>query len=54
MELVLHCKRCGYEEKGPSARALMVKIRMLNHLNRAHPEEVESFTHSVVVVAIGA
>ncbi len=47
MELVLVCRQCGHTERGESARGLMVKVRMLNHLNRAHPDEVESFTHSV-------
>ncbi len=47
MEMVLVCKQCGYEERGSSERALMTKIRMLNHLNRKHPGVVEPFTASV-------
>ena len=47
MEMILVCKQCGYEEHGHSERALMTKIRMLNHLNREHPGVVEPFTESV-------
>ncbi len=47
MELVLICKQCGHEEHGQTERLLMAKIRMWNHLNKAHPEMTEPFSRSV-------
>lgn len=47
MELVLTCKQCGYEEHGETERLLMAKIRMWNHLNRAHPDLTDAFKQTV-------
>ena len=47
MELTLTCKECGHEERGEVSRLLMAKIRMWNHLNRAHPELTDAFKHAV-------
>lgn len=47
MELILKCRECSHEEHGEAARALMLKVRMLNHLNKAHPELVEPFRETV-------
>lgn len=43
MELILTCHECGHEERGNEARALITKVRMLNHINRRHPEVSEPF-----------
>lgn len=47
MDIVLTCKQCGWQETGQTERLLMAKIRMWNHLNRAHPEDVEAFSRAV-------
>lgn len=47
MELVLTCKQCGHEEVGETERLLMAKIRMWNHLNKAHPALTDSFRGTV-------
>lgn len=47
MEMLLTCKQCRHEEHGDSNRALMAKVRMQNHLNRAHEREVEPFKYAV-------
>jgi hypothetical protein len=43
MELILTCHECGYEERGSEERMLITKVRMLNHINRLHPEVTEPF-----------
>lgn len=40
---MLLCHACGHEELGDSRNALMMKIKMWNHVNRAHAELVERF-----------
>ena len=49
MELILTCKECGHQEQGFISRALMVKIRMHNHLEKAHPfvAMAESFADTI-------
>lgn len=47
MELVLTCRQCGHTEVGDTERVLMTKIRMWNHLNRAHPEQTDAFKQAV-------
>lgn len=47
MELVLICHACGHEEVGTDERALMLKIKMYNHVNREHPHLVEQFKEFV-------
>lgn len=42
-ELILTCSECGHEEAGPGHRLLMLKVRMYNHINQAHPTLVERF-----------
>jgi hypothetical protein len=43
MEMILLCHACGHEELGDSGSALMLKIKMWNHVNKAHPKLVERF-----------
>ncbi len=47
MELILTCKECGHEELGQTERLLMAKVRMWNHLNRAHPQLTDAFKSAV-------
>lgn len=48
MEVILTCNECGYQESGTERRILISKVRMLNHLNREHPELGEPFKDLVV------
>lgn len=43
MELILTCQECGHEERGSETRMLITKVRMLNHINRRHPDTSEPF-----------
>jgi len=40
MQTPLTCSECGYQEWGSSDRPLMNKIKILNHANKMHPEQV--------------
>lgn len=54
MELILTCNECGHQELGDERRMLMAKVRMLNHLNREHPDTAESFKNLVVEETSGS
>ncbi len=43
MEIILTCAECGHEEYGSERRVLIAKVRMLNHINRRHPELTDPF-----------
>ncbi len=43
METILMCAACRHLEEGDSRNGLMLKVRMWNHVNRAHPELIERF-----------
>ena len=47
MEVLLTCKECGHREAGDTERLLMAKVRMWNHLNRAHPQLTDAFKQAV-------
>jgi hypothetical protein len=47
METILTCAACRHEEKGDSRSGLMLKVRMWNHINRAHPELIDRFKEVV-------
>ena len=47
MELILTCHECGYKETGSEERMLITKVRMLNHINRIHPDTSEPFKNLV-------
>ncbi len=38
MEVLLNCRICGYQEKGDSRNGLMNRVKLWNHVNRAHAE----------------
>jgi hypothetical protein len=38
MELVLTCRECGHREAGDSRNGLMSRIKMWNHVSRAHAD----------------
>lgn len=38
MKVILTCRECGHRERGQSEHQLMNRIKMWNHLERAHPE----------------
>lgn len=46
-EIILTCQECGREEVGPERRLLMLKVRMYNHINHAHPSLAERFKEVV-------
>lgn len=37
-KFILTCAECGHVEEGSARRAFMLKVRMLNHVTREHPE----------------
>ena len=39
MKVILTCRECGYQEMGRSDSELMNRIKMLNHIERAHQEQ---------------
>jgi hypothetical protein len=43
METILTCGACRHSERGDSRGALMLKVRMWNHVNHTHPELIERF-----------
>ncbi len=43
METILTCAACRHVEEGDSRNGLMLKVRMWNHINRAHPELIDRF-----------
>ncbi len=43
METILTCAACRHLETGDSRNGLMLKVRMWNHINRAHPELIDRF-----------
>ena len=47
MDIILTCRECGHVEQDGDARTLMVKVRMLNHLNHEHQDTVESFREAI-------
>ena len=50
----MKCRECNHEERGDAVRALMLKVRMLNHINKIHPELVEPFKEVVEEQSIPA
>lgn len=38
MDVLLTCRECGYREMGRSTSPLMNRIKMWNHIARAHEE----------------
>lgn len=38
MKLILTCRECGHRERGDSERELMNRIKMWNHVERAHAD----------------
>jgi len=40
MQTPLTCSECGYQEWGTLDRPLMNKIKILNHANKMHPDQV--------------
>ncbi len=38
MEMMLTCRECGHREAGDSRNGLMSRIKMWNHVNRAHAD----------------
>jgi hypothetical protein len=54
METILTCAACRHIEEGDTRNGLMLKVRMWNHINRAHPELIDKFrevVHSETVTA---
>jgi len=54
METTLTCGACRHIETGDTRNGLMLKVRMWNHINRAHPELIDRFrevVHSEVMTA---
>ena len=52
METILTCAACRHIESDDFRNGLMVKVRMWNHINRAHPSLVDHFkdvVHSEVL-----
>lgn len=47
MDVTFICKECGHPERDSDVRLLMLKVRMLNHIEREHPEQVEQFREVV-------
>lgn len=47
METILTCAACQHAEAGDSRSGLMLKVRMWNHINRAHPELIDRFKEVV-------
>lgn len=43
METILTCAACRHTEEGQTRNGLMLKVRMWNHINRAHPELIDRF-----------
>lgn len=46
-EIILTCQECGHEETGAEHKLLMLKVRMYNHINHAHPVLAERFKEVV-------
>jgi hypothetical protein len=40
MQILLTCSECGHKEWGTSEGVLMNKIKMWNHAQRRHPEQI--------------
>jgi hypothetical protein len=40
MKIILTCSECGHQEWGTAEGILMNKIKMWNHANREHPENI--------------
>lgn len=38
MQVVLTCRECGYREVGDSRNGLMNRIKMWNHVSKAHAD----------------
>ena len=54
MQTTLTCAACRHIESGDTRNGLMLKVRMWNHINRAHPELIDKFrdvVHSEVLSA---
>ena len=43
METILTCAACRHIESDDFRNGLMVKVRMWNHINRAHPDMIDRF-----------
>lgn len=41
------CAACRHLEEGDSRNGLMLKVRMWNHVNHAHPELIDRFKEVV-------
>jgi hypothetical protein len=46
-EIILTCVECGHEEVDGEHKLLMIKVRMYNHINHAHPILAERFKEVV-------
>jgi len=46
-EIVLTCAECGHEEVDGEHKMLMLKVRMYNHINQAHPALADRFKEVV-------
>ncbi len=46
-EIILTCQECGHEEMDLDRKLLMLKVRMYNHINHAHPVLAERFKEVV-------
>ena len=46
-EIILTCQECGHEETDSEHKLLMLKVRMYNHINHAHPVLAERFKEVV-------
>jgi hypothetical protein len=46
-EIILTCHECGHEEADSERKLLMLKVRMYNHINHAHPLLAERFKEVV-------
>jgi len=47
MQTILTCAACRHAEEGDSRNALMLKVKMWNHINHEHPELIERFKEVV-------
>jgi hypothetical protein len=49
MEAILKCEECGFEVNGERGRILMLRVRMLNHVMRQHPDLADHFKEVIEV-----
>lgn len=46
-EIILTCSECGHQEADSEHKMLMLKVRMYNHINQAHPVLADRFKEVV-------